>query len=350
MNKLTPKITIDGETAIFLKGALTSTGGLRAASLQFTLPLKYAVEKNLWNKEVLFYLDEKNSSPLFRGYVKRIKETLNEIEVIAQDSIGYLVLGGSADQAIISLTDKENLDGLTVGNAIRKAISMANLSSKIGTDYIGDTTPLISSSRPPLRGTMSVLDIIKELISRAVDDSGTLPRPNIAKLIDDGSKSQLVIELESDLENGEVIQKFSEEENILAIKIINKKIPTVIVVNGKNAVKGKYTHTSALEAYDANYLEVTNEALESPAACKDFAQKIFRANLQTQYEYGIDTVDGYYLNENDIIHIKTNEKEYSGNYRVRGKKLAFTTGGFTVGLNINRKPPSLAEYIKQQDN
>ncbi len=67
MNKLTPKITIGGESVVFFKGALTSTGGLRAASLQLTLPLKYAVEKKLWNKEVLFYIDEKNSSPLFRG-------------------------------------------------------------------------------------------------------------------------------------------------------------------------------------------------------------------------------------------------------------------------------------------
>ena len=96
--------------------------------------------------------------------------------------------------------------------------------------------------------------------------------------------------------------------------------------------------------------EVSNESLESPAECKDFAQKLFRANLITQYEYGIDTLEGARLNENDIIRIETDDPKFTGNYRVRGKKIAFTPGGFDVGLNINRKPPTLAEYIVQQDN
>ena len=76
--------------------------------------------------------------------------------------------------------------------------------------------------------------------------------------------------------------------------------------------------------YDKTYLEVTNEKLQSPAACKDFAQKLFRANLETQYEYGIDSFEGVYLEENDVITIKTDDPEFSGNYRVRGKKIAFT--------------------------
>ena len=97
---------------------------------------------------------------------------------------------------MIPLDERNNIDGLTAANAIRKAINIAELSDKIGTDCIGDTTPLISSSRPPLRGTMSLEDIIKDLLSRAIDDSGSVPRPNIAKLIDDGAKSQFVIELE----------------------------------------------------------------------------------------------------------------------------------------------------------
>ena len=350
MNKVIPKITIDGKEIDFLNGSLTSTGGLRTASLQFSIPLKYAVDRKLWNKEVLFYINDTNSAPLFRGYIKRMKETLTNVEIIAQDSLGYLVLGGSSTKAIIALTDKNNLDGLTAGAAITKAISIANLSSKIGTDFIGDTVPPISSSRPPLRGTMSVLAIIKELLGRAIDDSGDMPRPNIARLVDDGIKNQLIIELESDINTDTVVHKFSETDNIITLKIINRKPPTIIVVNGKNEIKATYTHESARTALDTNYLEVTNDALESPAACRDFAQKIFRANLQTQYEYGIKTLEGVYLSENDIINIKADQKEFSGNYRVRGKKIALTPGGISVGININRKPPTLIEYMRQQDS
>jgi hypothetical protein len=40
MRKLTPRISINGRDVDFLDGALTSTGGLTAASLQFKLPLR----------------------------------------------------------------------------------------------------------------------------------------------------------------------------------------------------------------------------------------------------------------------------------------------------------------------
>ena len=79
-------------------------------------------------------------------------------------------------------------------------------------------------------------------------------------------------------------------------------------------------------------------------------KKLFRANLETQYEYGIDSFEGVYLEENDVITIKTDDPEFSGNYRVRGKKLHSHPAVFSIGLNINRKPPTLAEYITQQDN
>ena len=287
---------------------------------------------------------------MFRGYIKRVKETLENIEVYAQDVLGYMVLGGDAEKAKITLTDHDNIDGLTVANAIRKAINKASLSTKINTDIIGDTKPLMSSSRPPLRGTLGVLDIIKQLLSRAIDDSGSLPRPNIGRIVDNGSVSQLVIELESELDSSPIKHVFSEHNNITSLKIISRKVPTLVIVNGKDGVKGTFSHDSAVEAYDRNYLEVSNEALESPAACVNFAQQIFRANLITQYEYGISSLEGSHLSENDVIRVEAEDRRFTGNYRVRGKKIAFTPGGFDVGININRKPPTLAEYIVRQDN
>ena len=350
MNEITPEVRIEGVLADYIDGIYQNTGGLTAATLQFKLPKTYAGYKDLWNKEVTLHLREHDTTPIFRGYIKRLKENFNDVEVYAQDVLGYMVKGGNPEKAKIALTDKDNIDGMTAGNAITKSISKALLSTKVGTDIIGDTTPIISSSRPPLRGTLSVLDIIKELVSRAVDNSGTVPRPNIAKVVDDGSTSQLVIELESDLDSAEVKHVFTEYDNIIDLKIVNKKVPTVVIVNGANGVKGTFSHDTALEAYDRNYLEVTNESLKSPAECKDFAQKLFRANLTTQYEYGIETFEGAYLSENDVIRVETEDQKFSGNYRIRGKKISFSPSSFSIGLNINRKPPTLAEYIARQDN
>ena len=349
MKEITPEIRIEGRVVEYLEGNYQNTGGLTAATLQFKLPRQYDGFRKLWNKEVTFFLNEADK-PLFRGYIKRVKENFDSIEVFAQDIIGYMVKGGNPEKAKVALTDKDNIDGLSAANAIRKAVAMALLNTKVGTDIIGDTTPIISSSRPPLRGTLGVLDIIKQLVSRAVDDSGTVPRPNIVRVVDDGSSSQLVIELESDLDSAEIKHVFTEYDNITDLKIINKKVPTIVIVNGAGGVKGTFSHDTAIEAFDRNYLEVTNEALKSPAECKDFAQKLFRANLTTQYEYGIETFEGAYLSENDVIRVETEDQKFSGNYRVRGKKISFSPSSFSIGLNINRKPPTLAEYISQQDN
>ena len=349
MKEITPEIRIEGRVVEYLEGNYQNTGGLTAATLQFKLPRQYDGFRKLWNKEVTFFLNEADK-PLFRGYIKRVKENFDSIEVFAQDIVGYMVKGGNPEKAKVALTDKDNIDGLSAANAIRKAVAMALLNTKVGTDIIGDTTPIVSSSRPPLRGTLSVLDIIKQLVSRAVDDSGEIPRPNIVKVVDDGSTSQLVIELESDLDSTEIKHVFSEYDNITDLKIINRKVPTIVIVNGADGVKGTFSHDTAVEAFDRNYLEVTNTALRSPAECKDFAQKLFRANLTTQYEYGIETFEGAYLSENDVIRVETEDQKFSGNYRVRGKKITFNPSSFSVGLNINRKPPTLAEYISQQDN
>ena len=350
MNEITPEVKIEGVSVDYLEGQYQSTGGLTAATLQFKLPLSYAGYKHLWNKEVELFLKESDAKPIFRGYIKRLKEDFNSVEIYAQDILGYMVKGGNPEKAKVALTNKDNLDGLSAANAIRKAVAMALLNTKVGTDIIGDTTPIISSSRPPLRGTLGVLDIIKQLVSRAVDDSGTVPRPNIVRVVDDGSSSQLVIELESDLDSAEIKHVFTEYDNITDLKIINKKVPTIVIVNGAGGVKGTFSHDTAIEAFDRNYLEVTNESLKSPAECKDFAQKLFRANLTTQYEYGIETFEGAYLSENDVIRVETEDQKFSGNYRVRGKKISFSPSSFSIGLNINRKPPTLAEYISQQDN
>jgi len=349
VNEIIPEIRIEGREVPFSRGAYTSTGGLTAATLEFTLPRTFGGFKKLWNKEVTFYPNSYDNKPIFRGYIKRIKEDFNTLTLYAQDVIGYMVLGGDSEKAKVSLTDRENIDGLTIGNAIRKTIKLANLDEKIKTDYIGDTTPLVSSSQPPLRGTLGVLEIIKKLIGRAVDDSGSIPLSNILKVFDDGTNSQLAIELESDLDTAQVKHVFTEFDNINGLRIVNKKTPTIVIVSGDNVV-GKFEHESAIAALDRNYLEVTNDNLKSPAECKDFAQKVFRANLETQYEYSISSAEGIYLTENDIIRVETEDPRFSGNYRVRGKKIAFGSNSFTVGLNINKKPPTLVEFIAQQDN
>ena len=62
-------------------------------------------------------------------------------------------------------------------------------------------------------------------------------------------------------------------------KVDNRKIPTHISVMGQDT-SIEWTHTSASAAFGHNQLSVNNEALKSRAACQDYAQEIFLANLK----------------------------------------------------------------------
>ena len=350
MLEITPKICIEGREVDFLQGGYKSDGGMSSSELTFKLPLTYGGMKKLWNKEVTFYLNEFDSVPMFRGWVKRTNETFEEVEIMAMDAFGYMLKGGEQGLAKIVLDDRTNLDGLTVGAAIKKAISLAKLDGKIKTDIIGNTSPLISSVREPLRGVLSLKEVREQLLVKAIDKTDqSLPRPNIIKIVDDGEYSQLVIELESRLEDTNVKHVFDEYNNIESLNVINKKLPTVITVNGSN-VSATFTHDSALEAYDRNYLEVSNDKLTSYAECKEFAARLFQANLYNQYQYNVESFDGAYLAENEVIRIETDDPQFSGNYRVMGKSIGFSPSSFSVDLEINRKPPTLAEYIMSRDD
>jgi len=351
MASISARIFIEGKEVDYIDGAYTNAGKLTAAQLTFKLPLTYGGMKKLWNKEVTFFLNEFDTIPMFRGWIRRTNETFNDIEIMAQDGFGYMRKAGDTEVAKLALTEESNLDGLTVAGAIIKALTLSNLDEKIKTTLLKDTTPRMSSVNQPIRGVQPVLDIFQELLNKAIDKSGTLPRPNIARLIDDGSYNQLLIELESLLDDTATIKHvFTEHANITKLNIINKKVPTIIIVEGRHGVKGTFTHTSAMAALDRTYLEIQNNDLLSPAACKEFGAIIFEVNLRNQFEYTIETFEGAYLYENDVVRIETDDKEFAGNYRVIGKDITFSPSSFSLSLSINRKPPTLSEYISSRDN
>ena len=351
MTQLIPKITIGGRKVDFITAGYVQPGGIAAASLQFQMPT-YEETRKLWNQEVTFFVDKNDSKPIFRGWINRTRKTDNFIDVFAEDVIGYMVRGGDSHIAELTLDNKNNIDGLTVGAAIKKTIELANLDDKVGTDYIGDTSPRIGSvQKSPLRGTLDVITIIKELINRPINLADQdLPRPNIIKVMDDGEKSQLYIELQADPVNDPIKHIYTSKDNITSLNVIDRKVPTVIIVNGKGGVSGQFIHDGALAALDKSYLRVTNENLESPAECKAFAARLYQANLEDRYQYGMSVTDGYYLNQNDIVKVTTDSDDYSGNYRITAKRISISPSQYSVGITINKKAPTLAEYINSRDN
>lgn len=342
MTKDTSEIFIDGKSVEFTQASLKERGGSTAAELNFVVPFGESNYRKYWNKEVTVFFQSGDGTPLFRGRIINTVINANvSIKFRALNVLGFLT---GHQRARVTLDNDRNIDGLSAGASIVKLIRMAKLDNIIGTDYIGETTPVIKNNNP--RGVVIILDQINSYIKKAIDlTNENYPRQNIIVVKDDGSKSQLRLETRADIDNATPIKIYSYNTNIISFGVVQRHIPTTIIVKGKNA-NATFTHDSATTAYGDNFLEVSNNELESKAECMDFAQKIFRANLKSKYEYTMATFEGVYLQENDVIYIKDNETGIDGNFRIIGKTITFSPNTFKLQLTINKRPPILSEFFR----
>ena len=342
MTKDISEIFIDGKSVEFLQAAVKQRGGNTATELNFVVPGAQTNFRKYWNKEVTVFFQHGDGVPLFRGRIlNSVIDANNSIKFRAVDVYGFLT---GHQRAQVNLDDYQNIDGLTAGASIIKMIKLAKLESIIGTDYIGNTTPVIKNLNP--RGTITILDEINSYMKRAVDLTNTdLPRQNIVVVKDDGTKSQLHIETRADIDNEIPVKSYTYDTNIISFQVHNRHIPTSIIVQGKN-VSDTFTHTSAASALGKFFLKVNNPELESRAECINFGQKIFRANLKSKYEYTLNTFEGVYLQENDVVHITDEETGIEGNFRLIGKTVTFGPNSFKLQLTINKRPPILGEYLQ----
>tara|TARA_R110000765_G_scaffold88703_1_gene169619 strand:- start:97 stop:603 length:507 start_codon:yes stop_codon:yes gene_type:complete len=166
------------------------------------------------------------------------------------------------------------------------------------------------------------------------------------RVIDDGKKAQLVFETKKDVDTVTPVKTYTYEDNIINFKVNDRKIPTTIIVQGANGMRASFRHSSAASALGENFLKVSNDQLESRAACMDWGQKVFNANLKTQYEYILDTFDGVYLEPNDVVKIIDDKTDTSGNYTIIGKSLSCGANVFRLQLTINKRPPILSNFTR----
>lgn len=340
MQEITSKVLIEGRSVDFTGAVLKQSGGLSAAQLTVTIPGVESSFRKYWGKEVIAYLNQEDTYPFFRGYVMDATiENEYAMRIVALDALGWLT---GHQKATVQIRNNNNIDGLTVGGALKKLIGMANLDDKVGTDYIGDTSPKVTA-RNNVRGDLVILDWLKKSIKESIDTTEDIPRENTLIVRDDGTKGQLNLELLSSVDTIEPSYNFYEH-NLLGYTVKVRKMPTTIVVKG-NGVIGKYRNQSAAKAYGENFKNISNNNLSSPAACVDFGRLVFYANVENQYEITVTTYEGAYLLPNDIIRLNIKEADVSGNYRVIGKEVTFGPSKFEVKLNINQRPPILSDFL-----
>jgi hypothetical protein len=341
MQAISSKVFLNGESVDFLTADLKTQGGFSATGFSFILPKEDTSFRKYWNQEVLFYVNKSDTYPMFRGRVSNVVYSgERNVQFNCVDALGYLT---GHYKVQVTLDDGNNVDGMSVGATIRTLIKMANLNDVVGTDFIGDTNPVIQM--PILRGTYEVLDIIKTALNKVLTGD-TIPRENIIVVKDDGTKSQLMFEVKKDVDTATVIKHYDYLNNIISFKVNDRKIPTSVVVQGASGIRATFRHSSAASALGESFITVSNSDLESRAACMDWGQKVFNANLKSQYEYILDTFDGVYLEPNDVISINDKKTDTSGNYTIIGKSLSCGANTFRLQLTINKRPPILSEFIR----
>ncbi len=335
------EVYLNGKLVDFLTANLKKQGGNTATGFDFVLPKEDASFRKFWNQEVLFFINKSDSYPAFRGRViSTVVVGEREVKFECADALGFLTGNYKAQ---VTLDDSNNIDGLSPAASVKKLIKMASLNDIIGTDYIGETNPVIQMDI--LRGTFSIMEIIKGILSKVLT-SDTTPRENLIRVTDDGSKSQLVFETKKDVNTVNPVKTYTYEDNIVGFKVNDRKIPTTIIVRGAQGMRATFRHSSAASSLGENFLEVSNEQLKSRAACMDWGQKIFNANLNSQFEYILDTFDGLYLEPNDVIKIIDDKTDTSGNYTVVGKSLSCGANTFRLQLTINKRPPILSNFTR----
>tara|TARA_Y100000310_G_scaffold295398_1_gene326679 strand:- start:65 stop:1099 length:1035 start_codon:yes stop_codon:yes gene_type:complete len=338
------EIYIDGKIVDFTQASIKIRGGDTAGELNFVMPTAESNYRKYWNKEVTVFFQQGDAVPIFRGRIlNTVVNANNSVKFRAVDILGFLT---GHQRARLFFDDNTNIDGLTAGGSIIKMIKLANLDNIIGTDYIGDTSPIVKNLYP--RGSITILDEITSYLKRAIDVTDEdLPRQNTIIVKDDGTKGQLRIEVRANVDNEIPSKIYTYDTNIVSFVVRNRHIPTSIIVAG-NGVSATFTHESAAASVGSFFLGVKNPQLESRAECADFAQKIFRANDKSKYEYTLTTFEGVYLHENDVVHITDAETGIEGNFRLIGKTITFSPTTFNLKLIINKRPPILGEYLSTQ--
>jgi hypothetical protein len=340
MQPTSSEVYLDGKSVDFITANLKKQGGTTATGFDFVLPKEDASFRKFWNKEVLFFINKSDSYPAFRGRViSTVAAGDREVQFQCADALGFLTGNYKAE---VTLDNSKNIDGLTPGASVKKLIAIANLQDIIGTDMLGETNPIIQMD--VLRGTYSIMDIIKKILKEVLTGDST-PRENIIRVVDDGNKSQLVFETKKDVDTVQPVKTYTYDDNIISFKVTDRKIPTTVIVQGDIGIRATFRHSSAASAFGENFITVVNNQLKSRAACMDWGQKVYNANLNTQFEYILDTFDGLYLEPNDVIKIIDDKTDTSGNYTVVGKSISCGANTFRLQLTINKRPPILSTFI-----
>tara|TARA_Y100001938_G_C8067752_1_gene421274 strand:+ start:629 stop:1648 length:1020 start_codon:yes stop_codon:yes gene_type:complete len=288
---------------------------------------------SLFNKSIKLFINSDDSIPVFRGFIKSYTADKKGININALDV--RTVLTGE-EGAKVSITDKNNFDGSTLGQFIHKFITN-NINvgeTVIGLNSLNDANPKILMKGVRAKN-IPVYKIMTDAVSKGIDDSNIEePLTFFIDVVEDGLNSNIVIVKEKSIDSLPSYS-FSFTDGLQDVRF-NRRNPanTVFYEGGSfefgNRPTGKI-NTSITEVDD----RAKNRAL---------ALQQVLIEQQQKNEIVIDISKCYDIGLGSIIHIDVEDDDIRGAHRVQSKNLTFGKS-MSCQLQLNRKPVVASRYI-----
>ena len=336
-----PILLIGGkEITTFKSVQYSETGKSSPSSLNINISDPDMRDASLSGKEVVFFLNygSTDTVPFFRGIVRQVNPSENDLKIIAYD-VRTLLTGN--ESLSFDLTDKDNYDGYTLSQFIQEfIIENVNIDKTIiGLDLVNETDPVVSLSG--VRGSrFSALKLIKQKLPKNDNDINNIVDNRLA-VVDDGIKSNITFVKEQQLTDSGVTFTYSDGIN----KITHKKRPApnlISAISEDNSTNVIYKHNNLKSGVRAQQLKekfsYPDEAIQASYVLATYAE------IDTELK--LDTTKGHYLGLGNVVNVHvTNRPEQSGKFRILSKQVTCSNSGVTCQLQVGKERPEVNEFF-----
>ena len=319
-----------------LNANISFPGKSQVSKLSATIMNPDIEEAALFGKTVTYYMNYGSDDvvPIFRGYITNVSGSETNIKISAVDIRGYLTV----DSKKITLSDKNNYDGFTLGQFLKHYIDKFINKDKvyIGTERINDTDPAITLSKK--RGTFKVYDLVKKNLSEALDEKDdNEPLDYNIGVLHDEDKSYVTFRKKKRLDDHPSMN-FSKSDGIIDIKY--KERPRKFVASLKDR---NFTYGS--NPSGPFNIVVEEQPDDTPEDLRERARKKILKELNNNVSITLTASKGHYINPGSIVYINTDETLVAGPQRVVSKTITINNNAVALTLVLNKEPVEVSEYL-----
>lgn len=315
-----------------ISGSVKFQGNNQLNTLSVTIQNPYLQNSALYNKPIELFLNNGSldSVPIFRGFIKSFSPSDKKISLQAADVRS--VLAGTHGIKV-SLTDKENYDGFTLGQFLISIIEDKNL-NYLKTDMLRDTSPPVFMTGE--RGdNLGVYALLKNKIKQALDITTDFLHP-LQYFIDvyEGSNYSNIVFVKDKLLENTPRYSFSHHDGLVSYKFTRRLPPNTVHYKG-----GVLKYTNRPEGQ----VNIKVEEQNNPAETRNLALQSILLERQQTDEITIMVTKAFDAALGDIVFLDIDEEDIGGNHRIQGKTITFGKKQ-SCTMRLNKKPIKLSDY------